>query len=99
MRKYRLFDDYLLDVLKDPEEASHYLNAVAEENDTQLLVEALAMVAKAHGMTQMARKASVTRVGLYKTLSRRGHPELKTFLKLIAASGLQLSFKPLRAAA
>ena len=74
--------------------ASAYLTVVAEENDPRLLVEALAKVAKAHGISQIARKASVTRVGLYKTLSRRGNPELRTFLKLLAASGLQLSFKP-----
>lgn len=94
MKTYRTHDNYLDHVLRDPKRASAYLTAVAEENDPKLLVEALAKVAKAHGMAQIARKASVTRVGLYKTLSRRGNPELRTFLKLLAASGLQLSFKP-----
>ncbi len=96
MRKYRTHDDYLDKSLKDPKEAALYLNAIADENDPPLLLEALAKVARAHGVTQMSRRISLTRMGLYKTLSRKGNPEFKTFLKILTASGLQMSFKPLK---
>ena len=94
MRKYQSYDEYLIETLKDPKEAALYLNAAAEENDPALLLVALAQVARAHGLSRMAKRASISRMGLYKSLSKNGNPEFKTFIKLIAASGLQLSFKP-----
>ena len=94
MRKHQTYDEYLIETLKDPDEAALYLNAVVEENDPALLLVALAQVAKAHGHSRMARRISISRMGLYKSLSKNGNPEFKTFVKLIAASGLQLFFKP-----
>ena len=94
MRKYRSYDDYLDEVLQDPKEAALYLNAAAEENDPALMLVALAQVVRAHGISQMARKVSLSRAGVYKTLSKTGNPELKTFLSLLNASGLKMSFKP-----
>jgi len=94
MRKFRTHEEYLKKSLKDPKEAALYLNAVAEENDPALLMTALAQVARAHGISGMARQASLSRMGLYKTLSKDGNPELKTFLAILEASGIQLSFKP-----
>ena len=98
MRKYRTHDEYLAKSLKDPKEAALYLNAVVEEDDPALLLVALAQVAKAHGISKMARNASLSRMGLYKTLSKTGNPEFKTFMGLLDASGLQMSFKPKKAA-
>lgn len=94
MRKYRSFEDYLDEVLKDPKEAAHYLNAAAEENDPALMLIALAQVVRAHGISKTARKVSLSRAGVYKTLSKTGNPELKTFMGLLNASGLKMSFKP-----
>jgi probable addiction module antidote protein len=93
-RKYRTHDEYLTEVLQDPEEAAHYLNAAFEENDPAFLLVAMAQVAKARGVSRMAKHASLSRMGVYKSLSKNGNPELKTFLKLLAASGLELFFKP-----
>jgi probable addiction module antidote protein len=59
----------------------------------------LAQVAKAHGLSKMSKRAAISRMGLYKILSGNGNPELKTFMKLLNASGLQLSFKPAKLAA
>ncbi|MFA5974831.1 MAG: addiction module antidote protein [Elusimicrobiota bacterium] len=95
MRKYRTHDDYLTHSLKNPKEAALYLNAAAEENDPALLLEALAQVARAHGVTHMAKRVSLSRMGLYKTLSKKGNPEFKTFVGILKASGLQLAFKPM----
>ena len=94
MRHYRSHDDYLKEALKDPKEAAHYLNAAVEENDPALLLAALADVARAHGASRMAKKASLSRMGLHKTLSKKGNPEFKTFFGILKASGLQMAFKP-----
>jgi probable addiction module antidote protein len=99
MRKYRSHDEYLVQSLKDPKEAALYLNAAAEENDPALLLAALAEVARAHGVSTMAKRMSLSRMGLYKSFSKRGNPEFKTFLGVLKASGLQLAFKPLQQAA
>ena len=94
MRVYRTDDDYLNEVLKDPKEAALYLNAAMEENDSALLLVALAQVARAHGAARTAKRASMSRAGLYKSLSKNGNPEFKTFMSLLNASGLRMSFKP-----
>src|SRR4051812_29633901 len=93
MRTYRSHDDYLNKALQDPKEAALYLNAVAEENDPAIILHALAQIAKAHGIAKMAKRVSLSRMGLYKTLSKRGNPEFKTFLGILNASGLQMRFK------
>ena len=95
MRTYRNHDDYLDEVLKDPKEAARYLNAAAEENDQTLILAALAQVAKAHGLSKTAKRASLSRMGLYKTLSKKGNPEFKTFMGVLSAAGLQMSFRPI----
>jgi len=96
VRKYRTHDEYLEESLKDPKEAALYLNAAAEDNDPALLLAALSQVARAHGMTRMAKHVALSRMGLYKTLSKKGNPELNTFLRILKASGLQIAFKPLK---
>src|SRR3989338_1640804 len=93
MKTYRNHDDYLNKALKDPQEAARYLNAAAEENDPRLILTALAQVAKAYGVSRMAKKVSLSRMGLYKTLSKKGNPEFRTFLGILSASGLQMSFR------
>ncbi len=99
MKKYRTHDEYLTESLKNPKEAALYLNAAAEENDPSLLLVALANVAKAHGVTHMAKRVSLSRMGLYKTLSKKGNPEFKTFLGILKASGIPIAFKPMERAA
>ena len=94
MRTYRSHDAYLLKALKDPKEAARYLNAVVEENNPALILTALAQVAKAHGASRTAKRASLSRAGLYKTLSKKGNPEFKTFMGVLSASGLEMHFKP-----
>ena len=95
MRTYRNHDDYLDEALQNPKEAARYLNAAAEENDQTLILAALAQVAKAHGLSKTAKMASVSRMGLHKMLSKRGNPEFKTFMGVLSATGLQMSFRPI----
>lgn len=99
MKKYRTHTEYLQEGLKNPKEAALYLNAAADENDPSLLVAALAQVAKAHGISRLAGLIPLSRVGLYKSVSKNGNPELKTLLGILNASGLQLHFMPHKRAA
>jgi len=94
MRKHRSFEEYLVGSLKDPKAAALYLNAVIDEDDPALLLTALADVAKAHGVSKMAGRIRLSRMGLYKSLSKTGNPEFKTLLGILRASGLRLAFKP-----
>lgn len=94
MKKYRTHDEYLRESLKDPKEAALYLNAAAEEKDPALLLVALGQVAKAHGVSRMAKRIDLSRIGLYKSLSRKGNPEFRTLLSILKAAGVQLFFKP-----
>ena len=94
MRKYRTHGEYLDKALKDPKEAALYLNAAAQENDAALMLAALAQVVRAHGVSRTARKVALSRAGIYKTISKTGNPELKTFLGILKVSGLRMSFKP-----
>lgn len=94
MKNYRTHDDYLNKALKDPKEAALYMNAAVEENDLALILTVLAQVVWAHGVSKMAKEVSLSRAGVYKTFSKKGNPELKTFMGILSASGLQMSFKP-----
>ena len=71
-----------------------YINAALETNDAAFIAEALGTVAKARGMTQVAKDAGVSRVSLYRTLSAEGNPELTTVLRVMQAMGLQLQAAP-----
>lgn len=68
-----------------------YVNAAMEEGDPALLTAALGDVARARGMTEIARKAGMSRESLYRALSRDGNPELATVMKVMKALGLRMS--------
>ena len=76
--------------LRTEEDIAAYLDAVLEENDPALVTHALGVIARAKGMTQIARETGLGRESLYKALSSEGHPEFATVLKVIKALGLQL---------
>ena len=81
--------------MKNRREASAYLNAVLEEGDPELFLKALRKVAEAHGnLSQVARKARLSRVGLYKALSDKGNPTFKTVRSLLGAVDLRMSVQP-----
>ena len=71
-----------------------YLEAALEEADPALVAAALGDIARAKGMTQVARDAGLGRESLYKALSPAGNPEFATILKVVAALGLQLHASP-----
>jgi probable addiction module antidote protein len=82
------------DHLATEEDMVAYLGAALEEADPALVAAALGDIARAKGMTQVARDAGLGRESLYKALSPTGNPEFATILKVIAALGLQLHASP-----
>ena len=80
--------------LTSPEAIAAYLEAVFEEGDPALIAAALGDVARARGMTEVARAAGVTRDTLYKALSKDGDPRLSTLLGVTKALGLKIHVAP-----
>jgi probable addiction module antidote protein len=85
-----------VDHLKTEEDMALYLDACLDEDpgDGTLVRAALNDVARARGMSQLARDTGLTREGLYKALSSSGNPEFSTVLKVIKALGLTLHAAP-----
>ena len=69
-----------------------YVDACLEEagDDPAFIAHALGNVARAHGMSQVARDTGLARESLYKALSGEGNPEFGTILKVMKALGLRL---------
>ncbi len=78
--------------LRTPEEMAAYLEACLEEanGDAAFVARALGDIARAKGMTQVARDAGLSRESLYKALSGDRSPGFDTILKVIDALGLKL---------
>jgi probable addiction module antidote protein len=79
--------------LETPEEMAAYLEACIQESDgdAAFIAKALGDIARAKGMTQIARETGLSRESLYKALSGDRSPSFETVLKVISALGLQLS--------
>ena len=67
-----------------------YLSTVLEENDAGLLAAALGDIARARGMTQVAKEAGITREALYKALRPGSEPRFETVSRVCAALGVKL---------
>lgn len=76
--------------LETEEDMAAYLDAALEEGDASLVVAVLGDIARAKGMSQIAREAGLGRESLYKALSPTGNPEFATILKVMRALGLRL---------
>ena len=83
--------------LRTPEARAEYLNIVLADGDPVEVRDALNLVARAQGMSEVAKAAGVTREGLYKTLGENGNPEFATVLRVIGAMGIRLTAKPANA--
>ena len=78
------------DYLETEADIAAYLNAAFEDGDTSVIAAALGDVARAKGMTQLAKETGITRDGLYKALSPTGNPSFDTVQKILRAFGLRL---------
>jgi probable addiction module antidote protein len=83
------------DQLRTPEEMAAYLDAWLTEapEDVAGIARALGDIARAKGMSKVARDSGLSRESLYKALSEDGNPSLATVLKVAKALGLQLHAK------
>lgn len=80
----------VIEHLKTETDMAAYLEAVLEDGDPLLITAALGDIARAKGMTELARATGLGRESLYKALSAEGNPEFATVLKVIRALGLRL---------
>jgi probable addiction module antidote protein len=80
--------------LGSDEDIAAYLTTVLEENDASLLAAALGDIARARGMTQVAKDSGITREALYKALRPGSAPRFDTVSKVCAALGVRLVAQP-----
>ncbi len=93
--KTTTYQEDFIKALKDPREAAAYLNAAMEEGDRALFLHALRNVAEARGgMAAVSEKAKLNRESMYRMLSKKGNPEIRSILNLLHSMGLKLSIEP-----
>lgn len=81
------------DFLDSPDAIAAYIEAAFEDGDPTVITHALGVVARAKGMSELARTAGVTREALYKALTAEGDPKLSTFIGVLKALGLRITAK------
>ena len=90
MRKTKTTRYDVAEHLRTPEEMAAYLEACLAEGDAAFIAKALGDIARARGMTQVARDTGLSRESLYKALSGERSPDFDTILKVVNALGLRL---------
>jgi probable addiction module antidote protein len=80
--------------LDNDEAIAEYLAAAAEDPNPEVLIAALGDVAKARGMTQIAKDAGLGRESLYKALSAGAHPRFETISAVLHALGVKFTVVP-----
>ena len=92
MAKTKPFD--AAEYLDSPEMIAAYLSEAFETHDAAFVTEALGTVARAQGMSAIAKDTGLSRENLYKALSADGHPEFGTVMKVLDSIGIQLYATP-----
>jgi len=90
--KTRPFD--VANYLNDEEDIAEYMRQVLEDGDPAELGAALGAIARARGMTDLARDTGLSREGLYKSLSGERAPSTDTLFKVLKALGFKLTLQP-----
>lgn len=81
--------------LKGEEDIALYLSVILEDNDPALLASALGDIARARGMSEIARASGITREALYRALRPDAHPRFDTISRVCAALGVRLVAQPI----
>lgn len=92
MSKTTQFD--AADYLGTKERQVAYITAALESGDADFVRDALGLVARARGMSEIAKNAGLNRESLYKALGESGNPEFSTVMRVVRALGLTLSAHP-----
>ena len=90
--KIKLYD--AAEYLETEKDMAAYLQAALEDGEPALVIHALGNIARARGMSQIARDTGLGRESLYKALSPEGNPEFATVLKVLQALGIKLNAEP-----
>lgn len=92
--KTESYRESLLNSLKDPEQAVHYLNACLEDEDPRVFLMALRDVADSHGgIRALSRTTELNRESLYRMLSKSGNPSLNSLAAVLSACGLRIAVR------
>ena len=81
----------VVDYLGTEKDIAAYLSAVLEDGDPALFVAAIGDIAKAKGMSEIAKKSGVTRESLYRALKIEARPRFETIAKVVHALGMRLT--------
>jgi probable addiction module antidote protein len=81
----------VVDYLRSEKDIAAYLSAVLEDGDPALFVAAIGDIAKAKGMSEIAKKSGVTRESLYRALKIEARPRFETVAKVVHALGMRLT--------
>jgi probable addiction module antidote protein len=92
MTRFTPFD--AADYLDNEETIAAYLSATLEEDDPEMFLVAIKTVARARGMTQLAKDTGMGRESLYKALAPGAKPRYDTILKVLRALGVTLHATP-----
>jgi probable addiction module antidote protein len=82
------------ELLDTPARRAAYLSAAFETGDPEEIRDALAIVARARGLADVARDAKLSRTSLYKALGGNGNPEFATVVRVLASLGIRLTAMP-----
>jgi probable addiction module antidote protein len=96
MSKTTRFD--AAEYLDTPKKQAAYMNAAFETGDPDFVRDALGVVARARGMSEVAKEANLNRESLYKALGDAGNPEFATVMRVLSALGLTLTAAPTKQA-
>jgi probable addiction module antidote protein len=80
--------------LETEKDIAAYLNEAIETENMEELMRSIGVVAKARGMTQIAKETGLSRESLYKALSSNGHPQFDTVVLVLKALGLRITVEP-----
>ncbi|MFT3975462.1 MAG: putative addiction module antidote protein [Amaricoccus sp.] len=92
MKRLRTFD--AAEYLDTPEAQAEFISAALETGDPGYVAKAIGTVARARGMTAIARDAGIAREALYRSLSETGDPKLSTLMGVMRGLGMQVSVAP-----
>jgi len=98
MRKYKNMDDYIIDLLKSPEESEAYLNASVgaymEDEDTAAFCIALEHLVKSRcPVSEFSRKNNINRKQLYRIFKNETNPSMEFVLKILKSLGFKIQFR------
>ncbi|MGB7069073.1 MAG: addiction module antidote protein [Pyrinomonadaceae bacterium] len=91
------WDEYVIDTLKDdPDLASDYLNAAIADGDIRVFLLALGQITKARGMSNVSKATGLNRENIYRIVSDKGNPRIKSIQAILDAVGLTLRTEPVK---